>query len=627
MGISSRSLAVALTLSYGLAGQIEQEAFETFSDEQSANLVQDQEQWNQWLQGPLNLNTASFEELVDLPGSSSVRAHQLIEYRRRVGAIKTIYELATLPNWDVPFIEAVAPYVRCAPRYGSKKLTGGYWKNELIIRSKSVIEKPKGAIEGEYLGKSASMYLRYTGQKGKQISWGLALEKDAWEPLLIEGKARFHRSGYLQIKPQWKLLDEVIIGSFRLSMGQGIIQKDGFRPSVGPQIRNSGMVRIRGHASSSESGFQNGLIVRGTLKPIQYGFWLSKTARSIRFDTLTHQLVTYYSDGLVRTNQRNSFYNSSFERRSGAYLLFATKPILLSFTAEKRAWTWKYQSGNHPLVSQNNASFYAMYRSAYGYLRTEISKSNDRKALEVEMLVVPDDQWKLRWVYREIFSDLENQLPNFSQGITRHSGMSSTIECFWNPLPKQHIYLRLANEVLRRDGEPGSEQEIRKRWSGRYTFESREGYQLQADLQHDLIQKRAQFRIQFRRGTPHLQITLRGQWNVSRAGQGALAFLDIQKEIGSCFRLYSRIQLYNTLDFDHRLYVYENDVLYAFSVPAFYGIGHRIYFMIRYKTGVHTIWIKAAQTNQWDANTIGSGLEERIGPFRSEITIQYKMRL
>ena len=627
MGISSRSLAVALALSYGLAGQIEQEAFETFSDDLSVNLVQDQEQWSQWLQEPLNLNTASFEELVDLPGSNSVRAHQLIEYRLRVGAIKTIYELSTLPNWDISFIKSVAPYVQCAPRYGPKKLTSGFWKNELIIRSKSVIEKPKGAIEGDYLGKAASMYLRYTGQKGKQISWGLAFEKDAWEPLLIEGKARFHESGYLQIKPRWKLLDEVILGSFRLSMGQGMIQNDGFRPSVGPQIRNSGMIRVRGHASSSESGFQNGILVRGSLSPIQYGFWLSKTARSIRYDTLSHSLITYYSDGINRTTQRNSFYNSSFERRSGAYLLFASKPIVLSIAAEKRSWSWKYQSGNQPLVSQNNASLYAMYRSAYGYLRSEISKSNDRKAIEVEMLVVPDDQWKLRWVHREIYSDRENLLPNFSQGITRHSGVSSIIECFWNPLPKQHIYLRLANEVLRRDGEPGSDQEIRKRWSGRYTFETREGYQLQADLQHDLIQKRAQFRIQFRRGTPNFQITLRGQWNVSGAGRGALTFIDFQKEIGACFRLYSRVQLHNTPDFDHRLYVYENDVLYAFSVPAFYGIGHRVYLMVRYKKGVHTFWIKAAQTNQCEAKTIGSGLEERIGPFRSEITIQYKLRL
>jgi len=46
--------------------------------------------------GKLNLNTASVEQLTDLPGIGAKTAEQIFEYRKRVGIIKSLHELLNL---------------------------------------------------------------------------------------------------------------------------------------------------------------------------------------------------------------------------------------------------------------------------------------------------------------------------------------------------------------------------------------------------------------------------------------------------------------------------------------------------------------------------------------------------
>lgn len=44
-----------------------------------------------------------------------------------------------------------------------------------------------------------------------------------------------------------------------------------------------------------------------------------------------------------------------------------------------------------------------------------------------------------------------------------------------------------------------------------------------------------------------------------------------------------RLQLFDARQWDNRIYCYENDVLYAFSIPAVYGIGGRAYLCLRWQ--------------------------------------------
>ena len=47
--------------------------------------------------------------------------------------------------------------------------------------------------------------------------------------------------------------------------------------------------------------------------------------------------------------------------------------------------------------------------------------------------------------------------------------------------------------------------------------------------------------------------------------------------------LWARYCLFNTDDWAARIYTYENDLLYSFSIPALAGEGSRSYIMVRWK--------------------------------------------
>jgi hypothetical protein len=89
----------------------------------------------------------------------------------------------------------------------------------------------------------------------------------------------------------------------------------------------------------------------------------------------------------------------------------------------------------------------------------------------------------------------------------------------------------------------------------------------------------------------------------------------------------ARIALFRTDDFDTRIYAYENDVLYSFSVPAFYDTGMRFYINLKYAVikGL-SVWFRLAQTYYAQMDAVGSGLDEIAGNTRTDITCQVRYR-
>ncbi len=91
--------------------------------------------------------------------------------------------------------------------------------------------------------------------------------------------------------------------------------------------------------------------------------------------------------------------------------------------------------------------------------------------------------------------------------------------------------------------------------------------------------------------------------------------------------LSARYALFDTDDYDTRQYVTERDVLSAFSVPAFFGTGTRVYLVAQQAiSGKLDAWLKIAHTQYRHQETIASGLEEIEGPARTDIRCQLRYR-
>jgi hypothetical protein len=88
-----------------------------------------------------------------------------------------------------------------------------------------------------------------------------------------------------------------------------------------------------------------------------------------------------------------------------------------------------------------------------------------------------------------------------------------------------------------------------------------------------------------------------------------------------------RYAIFETDGFDSRLYAYENDVLYFFSIPALFNRGTRFYINLKYSLGKKVdIWLRYAQTYYNDRTTISSGNTLIDGNTRSDVRAQIRLK-
>lgn len=89
------------------------------------------------------------------------------------------------------------------------------------------------------------------------------------------------------------------------------------------------------------------------------------------------------------------------------------------------------------------------------------------------------------------------------------------------------------------------------------------------------------------------------------------------------FSLTFRYAIFDTKDYDSRVYAYENDVLYSFSVPAFYGKGMRLYLLGKWKP-IHnlTLYARISTTIYGDRDEISSGPSLIEGNHKTELKVE-----
>jgi hypothetical protein len=89
----------------------------------------------------------------------------------------------------------------------------------------------------------------------------------------------------------------------------------------------------------------------------------------------------------------------------------------------------------------------------------------------------------------------------------------------------------------------------------------------------------------------------------------------------------ARIAIFRTSSYNTRIYAYENDVLYTFSIPAVYGNGIRYYLTLNADiTRNIEVWFRVANTQVFDSKTFGSGLDEINRNHRTEIKAQVRFK-
>jgi hypothetical protein len=129
----------------------------------------------------------------------------------------------------------------------------------------------------------------------------------------------------------------------------------------------------------------------------------------------------------------------------------------------------------------------------------------------------------------------------------------------------------------------------------------------------------------------HATVSLRGRSELlwfTRNGnreEGFLTYLETACEPSAKWKGSLRLQYFETGGYDSRIYAYESDVLYSFSIPAFFDKGFRYYLNLSCSLGKRLVfWLRFAQTAYRDKTSVGSGLDETPGNRKSEVKCQVR---
>jgi hypothetical protein len=206
---------------------------------ESADLTTLTENLKYYQDHPLNLNTATREELQDLMLLSDIQIENLLAHRDQFGTMMSIYELQTIDGFDLATIYKILHYVHVSDMTNEghfnfhEMLKNG--KSEIILRDQRVLEPQKGfspidsaalaaSPNSRYLGTPDHYYARYRFTYGNFVSAGITADKDPGEEFFTGTQKQgfdFY-SAHLCIR-NIGIVKSAVIGDYQVSFGQGLV--------------------------------------------------------------------------------------------------------------------------------------------------------------------------------------------------------------------------------------------------------------------------------------------------------------------------------------------------------------------------------------------------------------------
>lgn len=631
-----------------------------------------------YLKNKLNLNITTETELKEFPFLSPLQITHFLNYRKLFGKLVNLYELQSVPAWDYQTIQKILPYITVGPAISmqqdiSKRLREG--EHSILSRVTYVLEKAEGfrrkndtAATSFYPGGRERFLVRYKYTYRNLLQYGITAEKDPGEQWFRGAQKNgfdFY-SAHLFIR-NTGIIKNLAIGDFTVNMGQGLIQWQSlaFKKSVEvTNIKRQASI-LRPFNSTSEYFFNRGAGITLEKKSFQFTAFASfrKVSGNIVIDTL--QAEDYFSSlltsGLHRTSneqadrnavQMNSYgsnlsynqgnvhigvnavhfqFNRPLNKNDQPYNNFAFRGKRLTNISVDWSYTWRNlhwfgEAANHNqqyygfmsglLISADpkiDLSFVYRnmepgYQSIFGNAFTEGTFPVNEKGLFAGVSIKPTSKWKL-----DAYADFY-RFPYLRYRVDAPSnGQDYLVQLTHRPNKQIEIYTRFRSE----------------RKGLNFTADN----ELPTALVSPVNRKNWRTQIQYKISP---SITLRQRLDAMwydlggpLESRGFLTFFDVfYKPLLKPFSANMRLQYFETDDFNSRIYAYENDVLYGFSIPAFSDIGYRYYFNINYDLSKKlSVWGRWSQLINKRSNRLGSGLDEIQGNKRSEIKVQILWKL
>jgi hypothetical protein len=625
-------------------------------------------------QNPINLNQTNREELEKLQFLSEIQVENILSYVYEFGPMQTVYELQLIEGLDMTDIRRILPFVRIGEGDDSKKKI--YWndlvkygKNELLFRLDKGLETKEGyqflPIEdvnasqttANYLGNELYNSLKYRFYYKDRIQFGFSAEKDAGEQFWgSQNKGYDFYSFHAQFNNFGKF-KTIVLGDFRANFGQGLVLHPEFGMGKSSYVlnvtpRSSGLKKF---SSTDEYNFFRG--GGATLKLGKLELTAFYSNKMIDGDTVKGTFPTIIKTGYHRTLDELAKKQTVNQQILGGNITYTNMNLQIGLTAvhtsldnklvpDKSVYNYFYFSGN----KQSTVGIFYRYRWKKLNLFGETAMTDNGSLATLNgCYFSPVSQVSLVVLQRYYSPEYDTfYASSFSatSRINNESGiyLGAEVRPFrrWKfaayadnyrfPWPKYGIDAPSAGHDYLFQADFASKRNMTMYW--RFKFEENQTNHSGslATMPEIVPQKKASLRYQlvYSYGNFNFKNVLEG--NLVRIADadwtyGVIASQDVSYEFKKIpLKVDLRMQFFDATNYVNRFYSYEQDVLYAFSIPMYSGLGSRYYLNVQYDvTKRLSLWFKIAQTVYADdRESLSSGNETISGNRKTDMRLLVK---
>lgn len=661
------------TLAQDPVTTIEQQ-LENLTDVDQAETEDDSyhQQWERFRKNPLNMNTADENDLRELKILSGLQIANFLSYRKLVGKFISIYELQAVPSWDIQIIKKLLPFITIAEPIDITEVFKTRFKqgeHALTFRYSQVLEKSAGFEETssgtKYLGSPPKLFLRYRYVYKNLLQFGIVGDKDAGEQF-FKGAQKYGFDFYSFHLFARKIgsIQALALGDFTVNMGQGLIQWQSlaFRKSVDILGTKRQSPILRPYNSAGEFSFHRGAgitLQKGKFETTAFVSYRKLSANFVA-DTVSNEeyITSFLNSGYHRTPSEVAGRHQLGQLTLGGNIKYKGNNWHAGFNAIHFDFSSPVIKRPEPYnlyaIHGNNWSNYSIdysytHRNFHFFGEAAIDK-NFSKAFLNGLLISVDPRVDISLLHRNIDPQFqsnngnaftENTYPTNENGL--YTGISirpvsswrfdAYIDIFKFPWLKYLVDAPSQGKdfLAQLTYIPNRQLEVYTR----YRSETKQGNQPDNNTAMNYIVSlpKQSWRTQISyRINPTFAVRSRTEllWydkNGKNAESGFLTFFDIiYKPPLKNYSANIRLQYFETDDYDSRIYAYENDVLFYYSIPAFFNTGFRYYLNINYNlTSNISFWLKWSQALYSDVESVGSGLDEIPGSKKSEIRVMARI--
>ena len=614
----------------------------------------------------IDLNKVSLQQLRQLPWITLAQAQSFITYRNVNGPFIDIYELQTIPQWDLNTIRSMIPFFikpKVDPYYDPRSLrikATTLRHNYFMLRYKRDVGSNPAIDPQKFMGSPWSLMGRLRVKKTGDFAFGGTFEKDAGE-IIRWRKKQFgfdFWSFYLMLENKGPIR-RLIIGDFQGQWDHGLIFSGGFNLVTEPLSKrlHKGFFP---HTSLSEFSFSRGVALDLMIKALEVSIFYSKRRLDANKSPSgePHQFSSIVTNGLHRNELELGKKGILPSVTSGLRLGYDfNKNLSLSISGIFN----RLQGQINPRPNKYNLYHFrgsenfnwsialeGIWENMLWYAQWALSK-NSGKGLVLGVLASLGAKTSLSLSLRDFKANFHSIFPA-KMGIQSQNRNEQSIRWGWQFVPSPYWSISATYDLFRlpwltsRADAPsfGSRGLISARFNpsrnSHIALQGRSHYQLfNSPLSSSPTARLSDYRkyqmvLKAKWSEiDRLYIKCRMQWSGVHQDQiwtlGSLLAVEAGYTAEAAQAIVG-LSYFDTDNFANRHYMYEPDVLYSFSVPFYHGLGANWYLLIKMKfNNWLRFWWRLSQVRYFYRPPTTSILESTKKDKKTRFTFQIQLML